>query len=338
MNNFYIKQSPLTGMVGYGGGSTGLTLTNPASAKWYGDRGIAAGGGKNWNEDASRNKKVIEYVSISTGSDTSDFGDLLEGGQYGGGVSNGVLGVIYCANNNTSWTTQIDYITIANTGNASDFGDSTLARVYGASLSDGLRGVWVAGQNQSEVRTNTIDYVTLESASNASDFGDTAEITRFNAAMSDGTKGVHGGGQESSSSAYVNRLSYITVQSTGNTSDFGDLTNGRTQQTGGGDTTRGVFMGGRTGNATVDDIDYITVQTTGNATDFGDLNQDMKNGQHGQVGNDVRAMLMGGEDENTGGAAYVNKIQYITVQTTGNGSDFGNLLQTDRGKQGCAGD
>ena len=97
-------------------------------------------------------------------------------------------------------------------------------------------------------------------------------------------------------------------------------------------------MGGRTGNETVDDIDYITMATGSNAQDFGNLQQDMKDGQHGQVGNDSRALFMGGEDENTGGGAYNDKIQYITVQTTSNGVDFGNLLQSDRGKQGCAGD
>ena len=41
----YIKMSPLTGIVGYGGGGTGLTLhAKVAGGIWYGDRGLIASG------------------------------------------------------------------------------------------------------------------------------------------------------------------------------------------------------------------------------------------------------------------------------------------------------
>ena len=36
------------------------------------------------------------------------------------------------------------------------------------------------------------------------------------------------------------------------------------------------------------------------------------------------------------GSAYVNNIQYITISTTGNAADFGDLTETVRGKGGLS--
>ena len=331
----YIKMSPLTGMVGYGGGGTGLTLNNPAAAKWYGDRGIAAGGIRPWQADANRNKKVIEYVNIANPGNSSDFGDLAEGGGYGGGLSDAVRGVFF----HGEQSAQIDYITIANTGNASDFGDTTQRRHYMTGCSDGLRGIWIAGNYDGSYRDN-IDYVTIASTGNATDFGDAHDTNRFHTSVSNGIRGIYGGGQKGGDAAYINDISYVTIQSAGNAQDFGDLTDTFSEQCGGGNTERAVFMGGRETTVwnTVNIIDYFAMATLGNAQDFGDLDQPMKNGQQGAVGNDTRALVLGGEDETTANQAQSTKIQYVTVQTTGNATDFGDLLMKDRGKQGCAGD
>ena len=61
--------------------------------------------------------------------------------------------------------------------------------------------------------------------------------------------------------------------------------------------------------------------TFGNGTDFGDLVD--ARGCRG-ASNATRGVMMGGYD----GGGMVNTIDYITIQTTGNAQDFGDLTQT----------
>ena len=74
---------------------------------------------------------VIDYVTIATLGDATDFGDSLTGG-YGCGGSSGTRGVTgggYSANAPTGesggFTNIIDYVQIMTTGNSVDFGDTT---------------------------------------------------------------------------------------------------------------------------------------------------------------------------------------------------------------------
>ena len=116
---------------------------------------------------------LIDYVTIASTGNSSDFGDLSVArhsaptgvtndtrGAFGGGT-----GGSPAANLDT-----IDYINIASTGNASDFGNLTDARGYARGNSDGTKGLW-AGGDSSPV-TNIIDYINVASTGNASDFGD----------------------------------------------------------------------------------------------------------------------------------------------------------------------
>ena len=71
-------------------------------------------------------------------------------------------------------------------------------------------------------------------------------------------------------------------------------------------------------------IEYISIQTTGNALDFGDLSFGSASG--GSCGSVTRGLV---------GASYIapsvtgslNNIDYITIASTGNGADFGDLTQ-----------
>ena len=98
------------------------------------------------------------------------------------------------------------------------------------------------------------------------------------------------------------------------------------EQTGG---TRGIFMGGYTsGPATVyNQIDYVNVDSTGNATDFGDLTQQVT-ALLGTASSRTRGLRFGGfiaaPNTNT------NVIDYITISSTGNAQDFGDVVDDDR--------
>ena len=88
----------------------------------------------------------------------------------------------------------------------------------------------------------------------------------------------------------------------------------------------GVFGSGYAPGA-VNTIDYITIATPGNATDFGDLTV----GRYGLVAtSDGSRGVFGGGFEQGAAAIYHNTIDYITISTPGNATDFGDLTEARR--------
>ena len=89
-----------------------------------------------------------------------------------------------------------------------------------------------------------------------------------------------------------------------------------------GDATRGLATG-NPHQSQAEVIDYWSTQS-GNAADFGDLTQNIEGRAQGrQI---LRAIFGGGYQD--GGLTYTNIIDYVTVQTTGDATDFGDLLST----------
>lgn len=71
-------------------------------------------------------------------------------------------------------------------------------------------------------------------------------------------------------------------------------------------------------------IDYITPTSTGNASDFGDLS--VARSSPAACSNDTRAVIGGGYHGNHP-EYYSNTIDYVTIASTGNASDFGDLTE-----------
>ena len=227
------------------------------------------------------NGNVIDYITIATTGNATDFGNLNFSEQSGSYVleamnaaGNGTRGIIF--GGYSSWSgnkNNIEYVTIANTGNGTDFGDLSSADRMGAACADATRAVYAYGENHS---TNAIDYVTIDTTGNATSFGTQAVAhSQTFAGCSDATRGLFSGGINSSY-AKINSISYITIQTAGNSADFGDMAGGRRDHGSTSDATYGTFIGGRNdGNlgASTDhtvNIERVTIQTLGNATDFAD--------------------------------------------------------------------
>ena len=71
----------------------------------------------------------IEYITIQTTGNGTDFGDLTEARNKSSGASSGTRGVFGGGQNTSAaHSNVIDYITIDTTGNATDFGDLTAAK------------------------------------------------------------------------------------------------------------------------------------------------------------------------------------------------------------------
>ena len=84
---------------------------------------------------------------------------------------------------------------------------------------------------------------------------------------------------------------------------------------------RGIFAGGYTGSY-INVISYISISSTGNATYFGDLTVNVS-GLAG-ASSSTRGVFGGGTNS-PGGNQETNVIGYITIATTGNATDFGDL-------------
>ena len=116
---------------------------------------------------------TIDYVTISSGGDAQDFGDLANATRAHGAAASRIRGVN---------TNVIQFITFATTGNAQDFGDvdySGGARASGG-FSSPTRGVFAGGADSpSNNAINIIHFVTLASTGNSTDFGDISAAKRI---------------------------------------------------------------------------------------------------------------------------------------------------------------
>ena len=147
-----------------------------------------------------------------------------------------------------------------------------------------------------------------------------------------GARGIFAGGY--ATGAPTNEIRYINIASTGNTQDFGDLVDGANTGSQGGtasSSTRGLFMSG----GGKFHIDFITIASTGNSQNFG--NSTIGNGNYSSaLGNSTRGIQAGGWGPSGSPAPSSDIIEYVTIASTGNAVDFGNLITNVNRASGCA--
>jgi len=216
---------------------------------------------------------VIEFVTIATEGNATDFGDRIQVGRLPACASNNTRCVMASAKTGAGNQDTIDFVEFATTGNATNFGDLTSARTSMCmSCNSTTRGIFSGGYQPSPVndRINTIEYITFATTGAGTNFGDltAAGSGSSGGTASSSTRGLIGLGFVSPTQ--VNTIDFVTIASTGDASDFGDLT--RTQSGYGSlsNSTRGVFLGGND-PAYTNTIDFVLIATTGNASDFGDV-------------------------------------------------------------------
>ena len=232
-------------------------------------------------------------------------------------------------NSSYAYQNTIQYFDITTTGNTTDFGDLTTGTSDGCigQVSSGTYGLFAGGD--AGVYVNTIEYVTIASPGNATDFGDLNYSPIRGGSCADGTYGLFGGGRD------VNTIDYVTISTPANASDFGDLTVA-TQSIGAcGDGTYGVFWQCYSSNT----IDYVTIASPSNATDFGDST--LGTLYNATVSDDTYGLKAGGR-YNNGSWNNANQIEYLTIASPSNASDFGDLtvakyqiIGVSNGTYGC---
>ena len=214
----------------------------------------------------------------------------------------------------------IDYFSIPTTGNAQDFGDLTTSRTAIGSMSSTSRSVFGGGFTGSSgsSHTNVMDYVTTSTAANAIDFGDMVNSQAYRAGCSDGSRGLLIGGQVSP----LNAIDYITISTTGNATDFGDTNKSTGRRAACADLTRGVVAGGNATGQSMnsDNIEYVNIAITGNANTFGTISPSGVYSKQASFSDSTYGVWAGGIVGST-----TDIIFYVTIQTTGTTSDFGDL-------------
>lgn len=172
--------------------------------------------------------------------------------------------------------------------------------------------------------SNILEYFDITTPSNSSDFGDLTWTERnyVRGSISDTTYGIYPGRRNTTD------IDYITFATIANATDFGDLTVATCYQfTGLSNGTKGLI-----GHHLVLEnsafvqpgyIDQIIIATSGNATDFGytatslrDLNGSLSDGTYG--------VWVGGRTTSSVSDS-TNQINYLTIDTPSNSSDFGDL-------------
>ena len=134
-----------------------------AEGNWpgnFGNRGMFAGG------IAPSSVDTVDFITITTAGDASDFGNLQTADRYGCTGSGSTTRGLFCGggtNNNVEDT--IDYFTISTTGNGTDFGNLT-----GSNRSAGAFGnqtkCFNAGGSSNSDYVNIIEFVTIANLGN----------------------------------------------------------------------------------------------------------------------------------------------------------------------------
>jgi len=178
------------------------------------------------------------------------------------------------------------------------------------------RGIFAGGYTGSN--SNVIDYVNIASTGNALDFGDLSAAKYSLASLSSATRGLFAGAEN-----FINNIDYIVLATIGNASDFGDLSTTSGNGAGCSSKTRGIFNIGLTATDTYSNIiEYVTIANTGNTTDFGNLTVARRTAA--SCSSPTRGIWAGGSIG--GGPPFnTNVIDYVTIASTGNATDFGDL-------------
>ena len=259
-------------------------------------------------------QQTVDKIQISTTGNSTAYGSLSTADYSGGGMAGSTTRVLHGGGNQPSFSTVISYKEITSEGNFGDFGDLTQGRQMLAGAASHSRAIFAGGRTPSA--QNTIDFKTFASLGNTVDFGDLS-VARFGlSAVQSPTRAVFPGG-----GAPTNVIDFVTMASAGNAADFGDIgtTTYYNYFGGGSSETRGIFGGGgNPSNASI--INLVEIASTGNSQDFGDLT--VNRITMAAVSNSNRVCFSSGQ-QNTPGGPGTNVVDFVTIATTGDATDFG---------------
>ena len=268
---------------------------------------------------------MIDFIQITTLGNSQNFGDQNGGvardrhgcgsnirGVFGGGILPN--GGRYDA---------IEYVALASGGKAADFGDLTNGMGHSSSCSSSTRGLFGGGYQPS--LSNTINYLQIQTLGDALDFGDLQLATGYGGSGASPTRAIFcGGSYNAPNDLASDRTEFFNFASKGDGTDFGGLTNGRFRPTSCGAYLSVFSFGSNSGSNQVTGIDQTNTNSLGKSLHFGELTMG-ELGMGFAAGNNTRVVVGGGQGGGTSPAFQQNNIQYITIATSGDSVEFGEM-------------
>ena len=295
-------------------GSSGMQLpSGPTEFRGGRGRGIFDSGA------TPSSTNVIDMIEIATTGNAVDFGDDVHSRQEGHAAFASATRGVMAGGLTPTVLSSITYITIPSAGGANNFGDlkSVIARNVG--LSNNVRGISGGGTpNNAPPQVTKTEYVTIASTGDGTDFGNLTRAHAGQGACASPTRGLFAGGYNPVGNA--KNIDFITIATLGDSQDFGELTDDVNHLAGCSNSTRGLFGGGQN-PSNVNTIAFVTIATLGNAQYICDLAHGGNNGKIDYLGacaSQTRGLFGGGQTPTK-----INTIQFVTISTTGDTTDFG---------------
>ena len=320
--------------------STGCMIIPAGPTEHRGGRGRGVFG-TGYNNAPNSSLNSMQYVTIATTGNTQDFGDLADSSIAKGSFGSATRGFFAGGDSvpGQADNKAIEFTIISSSGGGNDFGDMSSTKAYLNGMSNDVRGFMVGGATTPEyVNQNTIEFVTMASTGNGNDFGDLSITTRRGSSAASNTRGILQLGQTNPLPGN-NLIEFITLSTLGNSQNFGEVsTLSKTGAAAVASSTRACFMAGTgtTGNGShvSNVIDFVTISTLGNAQDFGDTTVAVD--ALAGASNSTRGLHAGGRTGTPASEALQDVIGFITIASTGNSQDFGDLVTPTRYLAGCS--
>lgn len=269
-----------------------------------------------------KNNPIEGTVRFNTDLATLEFFNGIEWKQFTYSQQSG-RGVLMGGSYGTPLGWSMEYVQIPTLGNSQYFGELEWGTYNGASFASATRGLYAGGRGIDTYGSGTasfstahVDSITIASRGNSTSWGTMSPGFVHTDSCSNSTRGLVTQGYPASTTVY-----YVTIATEGEYGTFGNLTLGRHSAAGCASPTRGIFSAG-TSPAVGNEIDVFTIASLGNAVEFGKLSVSRRS-YIGSCSNSVRGIIMGGGVPSP--QVFFSDMEYITIATNGNGTDFGDL-------------
>ena len=256
-----------------GGGRSGASFgssTRGVFATGYGDT------------PGSTGHNIIDYITIPSIGNATDFGDASGAGYNGDGCSSSTRGVynIGYIGGAPTYNSTLDYVEIATVGSRADYGDLTAIGGWNGATASPTRGFFGGFYPRND---GTLDVIKFASTGTAVEFGNL--FAHYGqSACSNSVRAIFAGGTLYPSPGYAYAIQSVIMASDGTINDFAESYNGDMLYAGRGvaSQTRGCITGGSNAKmpASVDEvttIQYVDLNSGGKATAFGDMSIPRRN-------------------------------------------------------------
>ena len=263
----------------------------------------------------------VDLITIPTLGNAVKFGELHTERTSHGACSSSTRGIFLGGNPDNDAT---EYYTLASQGNGIDFGNLTsTGRRYTSSFSSSTRGFSAGGKDDPAV-TNEIDYCEISTLNSWLDFGDLTVAALYWSGLSSPTRGFTLVADDPAAQT----INMVTMASKGDAIDFGNQSKTGGYQAAAANSVRGLWAGGYSSTPRQSpaghssSIEAITMASQGTTQYFGDLAS--VTSQYGDGSStSTRAVFSIGKVAS--GSNFVNNIEYVTIASSGNAADFGDM-------------